>query len=113
MANQVAPPPVPTFEQALKQDRAQFDDCTPCRVVGMANHPHLLPHLRILTNMTPGSATFVGLGAFTYVSGHSQLKGQEAIIRQSKSMFGMASRRAAITTTSAVFVGLGVYRWFA
>lgn len=60
-----------------------------------------------------GSATFVGLGAFTYVSGHSQLKAQEAVIRQSKSMFGMGSRRAAITTTSAVFVGLGVYRWFA
>ncbi|KAJ4309812.1 hypothetical protein N0V94_008757 [Neodidymelliopsis sp. IMI 364377] len=90
MANEVA---TPTFTEALKQDKAQFDDCTPCRVVG--------------------SATFVGLGAFTYVSGRSQLKAQEAVIRQSKSMFGMGSRRAAITTTSAVFVGLGVYRWFA
>ncbi|KAJ4374552.1 hypothetical protein N0V86_007421 [Didymella sp. IMI 355093] len=90
MAIEVQPP---TFKEALKQDRAQFDDCTPCRVVG--------------------SATFVGLGAFTYVSGHSQLKAQEAVIRQSKSMFGMGTRRAAITTTSAVFVGLGVYRWFA
>jgi hypothetical protein len=60
-----------------------------------------------------GSATFVGLGAFTYVSGHSQLKAQEALIRQSKPFFGMASRRAALTGTSAVFVGLGVYRWFA
>ncbi|KAF2628287.1 hypothetical protein BU25DRAFT_410379 [Macroventuria anomochaeta] len=90
MANEVA---TPTLKEALKQDRAQFDDCTPCRVVG--------------------SATFVGLGAFTYVSGHSQLKAQEAVIRQSKSVFGLGSRRAAITTTSAVFVGLGVYRWFA
>ncbi|KAF9690808.1 hypothetical protein EKO04_011184 [Ascochyta lentis] len=90
MANDVAPP---TFKQALEHDRAQFDDCTPCRLVG--------------------SATFVGLGAFTYISGHSQLKAQEAVIRQSKSIFSIASRRAAITTTSAVFVGLGVYRWFA
>ncbi|KAF1360956.1 hypothetical protein EJ07DRAFT_114832 [Lizonia empirigonia] len=90
MADQVT---TPTFQEALKQDKAQLDDCTPCRVVG--------------------SATFVGLGAFTHVSGHSQLKAQEAVIRQSKSVFGMASRRAAITTTSAVFVGLGVYRWFA
>lgn len=32
MAIEVAPP---TFKEALKQDRAQFDDCTPCRVVGM------------------------------------------------------------------------------
>ncbi|KZM23434.1 uncharacterized protein EKO05_0003301 [Ascochyta rabiei] len=90
MANDVA---TPTFQEALKQDKAQFDDCTPCRLVG--------------------SATFVGLGAFTYLSGHSQLNAQEAVIRQSKSVFGMASRRAALTSTSAVFVGLGVYRWFA
>jgi hypothetical protein len=34
MANEIAPPPPPTFKEALKQDRAQFDDCTPCRVVG-------------------------------------------------------------------------------
>lgn len=25
----------PTLQEALKQDRAQFEDCTPCRVVGM------------------------------------------------------------------------------
>lgn len=31
MAIEVQPP---TFKEALKQDRAQFDDCTPCRVVG-------------------------------------------------------------------------------
>jgi hypothetical protein len=35
MANEIAPPPPPTFKEALKQDKAQFDDCTPCRVVGM------------------------------------------------------------------------------
>ncbi|KAH7070644.1 hypothetical protein BKA63DRAFT_518868 [Paraphoma chrysanthemicola] len=82
----------PTFKEALKQDKAQFDDCTPCRIVG--------------------SATFLGLGAFTYASGHSQLSANEAAVRASKSMFGMASRRAAITGTASVMVGLGVYRWF-
>ncbi|KAH7082344.1 hypothetical protein FB567DRAFT_474780, partial [Paraphoma chrysanthemicola] len=82
----------PTFKEALKQDKAQFDDCTPCRIVG--------------------TATFLGLGAFTYVSGHSQLQANEAAVRASKSMFGMASRRAAITGTASVMVGLGVYRWF-
>ena len=30
----------PTFKEALKQDKAQFDDCTPCRIVGRA--PNLL-----------------------------------------------------------------------
>ncbi|KAF3040734.1 hypothetical protein E8E12_008235 [Didymella heteroderae] len=109
MAIEVQPP---TFKEALKQDRAQFDDCTPCRVVG-ALDPTTLDAVKHELTWLAGSATFVGLGAFTYVSGHSQLKAQEAAIRQSKSMFGMGSRRAAITTTSAVFVGLGVYRWFA
>jgi hypothetical protein len=28
-------PALPTFQEALKQDKAQFDDCTPCRIVGM------------------------------------------------------------------------------
>ncbi|KAF2686153.1 hypothetical protein K458DRAFT_208805 [Lentithecium fluviatile CBS 122367] len=83
----------PTFKEALKQDKAQYDDCTPCRVIG--------------------TGAFVGLGAYTYVSGHAQLKAQEAVIRRSKSMFGMKSRRAAITGTAAGLVGLGVYRWFA
>lgn len=122
MAVEVTPP---TFQEALKQDRAQFDDCTPCRVVGKPSHDHIQPpvplqHQTMATYLTPttanvyiGSATFLGLGAFTYVSGHSQLRAQEKVIRQSKSMFGMGSRRAAITGTSAVFVGLGVYRWFA
>ncbi|KAF1979325.1 hypothetical protein BU23DRAFT_549330 [Bimuria novae-zelandiae CBS 107.79] len=84
---------IPSLHEALKEDKAQFDDCTPCRVIG--------------------SSAFIGLGAYTYTSGHSQLKAQEAVIKRSKSMFGMASRRAAITGTSALLVGAGVYRWFA
>lgn len=28
------PPAAPTFKEALKEDKAQFDDCTPCRVMG-------------------------------------------------------------------------------
>ncbi|CAI6333546.1 unnamed protein product [Periconia digitata] len=83
---------VPTFKEALKRDRAEFDDCTPCRVVG--------------------TVTFLGLGAFTYVSGHAQLSAQEEVIRKSKSVFGMASRRAGITGMAAAMVGTGLYRWF-
>ncbi|KAF2106118.1 hypothetical protein BDV96DRAFT_508346 [Lophiotrema nucula] len=89
----VPPPSLPTLKEALRNDKAQYDDCTPCRVMG--------------------TGVFLGLGAFTYVSGHSQLKQQEAIIRQSKSMFGMASRRAGITGLAATMVGAGLYRWFA
>ncbi|RMZ66486.1 exosome complex exonuclease [Pyrenophora seminiperda CCB06] len=82
----------PTLHTAVKQDKAEFADCTPCRIVG--------------------SATFIGLGAFTYVSGHSQIRANEAAIRASKSIFGVRSRGAAITATSAVMVSLGIYRWF-
>ena len=39
MANQVEVA-TPTFKEALKQDRAQFDDCTPCRVVGKLDTQH-------------------------------------------------------------------------
>ncbi|KAI8936641.1 hypothetical protein NX059_007040 [Plenodomus lindquistii] len=91
MAQQL-PNEAPTFNEALKQDKAAYDDCTPCRIVG--------------------TATFLGLGAFTYVSGHSQLQANAAVIRASKSIFGMRSRQTAITGTSAVMVGLGLYRWF-
>jgi hypothetical protein len=30
------PPSPPTLQEALNNDRAQFEDCTPCRVVGTA-----------------------------------------------------------------------------
>lgn len=74
------------------RDAIQQDDCTPCRVVG--------------------TATFLGLAAFTYISGQAQIQANAAMIRASKSIFGLRSRRAAITGTSAAMLGLGVYRWF-
>lgn len=102
----------PAFHAALKQDTAQFEDCTPCRVVGM---PPLCPLLaaRPALTLPSGSATFVGLGIFTYASGHSQIRANAAAIRASKSIFGVRSRGMAITGTSAMMLGLGVYRWFA
>lgn len=30
----VGPPPAPTFKEAVKADKAEYDDCTPCRVLG-------------------------------------------------------------------------------
>lgn len=52
----------------------------------------------------------MGLGAYSYFSGHSQLKAQQAKILQSKSMFGMRSRQAGITGTALVFAGMGFWR---
>lgn len=62
---------------------------------------------------TPGSAAFIGLGAYTYMSGHSQLKAQEAVILRSKSIFGMRSRKAGLTGMAIGLMGVGAYRWFA
>jgi hypothetical protein len=63
--------------------------------------------------MATGSTVFIGMGAYTFLSGNSQLKKQEAAILKSKSMFGMASRRAGLMGMSAGMIGLGIYRWFA
>ena len=30
---------IPTFNEALSKDKAQFDDCTPCRLVGRSRLP--------------------------------------------------------------------------
>ncbi|CAJ2503126.1 Uu.00g105200.m01.CDS01 [Anthostomella pinea] len=58
-----------------------------------------------------GSA-FLGLAAYSYFSGQSQLEQQRVKILASKSMFGMRSRRFGIAATSMGLAWLGVYRLF-
>ncbi|ATZ49421.1 hypothetical protein BCIN_04g05730 [Botrytis cinerea B05.10] len=75
----------------LKRDEAQWkDDCLPCRLTG--------------------SFAFIGLGVYSYFSGQSQLKAQEAKILKSKSMFGMKSRQTGITGIALTLVGMGLWR---
>jgi len=57
-----------------------------------------------------GAAAFIGLGGYTYFSGHAQLKAQQAKILQSKSMFGMKSRQAGITSIALALAGMGFWR---
>ncbi|EGO54494.1 hypothetical protein NEUTE1DRAFT_49651 [Neurospora tetrasperma FGSC 2508] len=89
-------PPLHTLERPeklqdiLKQDRG--DDCLPCRVIG--------------------GGAFLGLAAYSYYSGHSQLTKAQAEILASKSFFGMRSRRWAITGLSCGMAYLGLYRLF-
>jgi hypothetical protein len=52
----------------------------------------------------------MGLGAYSYFSGHSQLKVQQAKILQSKSVFGLRSRQAGITTIALSLAGMGFWR---
>jgi len=52
----------------------------------------------------------MGLGAYSYFSGHSQLKAQQAKILQSRSIFGMKSRQAGITGIALTLAGMGFWR---
>ncbi|KAG9238089.1 hypothetical protein BJ875DRAFT_368564 [Amylocarpus encephaloides] len=70
--------------------QARPEDCLPCRVMG--------------------ATAFVGLGTYTYVSGNSQLRAQQAKILQSKSIFGIKSRQAAISTAALALTGAGLWR---
>ncbi|KAG5922774.1 hypothetical protein E4U42_005324 [Claviceps africana] len=76
--------------ELLRQDRG--DDCLSCRVVG--------------------SGAFFGLAAYSYLSGMSQLEKQRRAIVQSRSMFGMRSRRLGIAGISLGMVWMGLWRAF-
>jgi hypothetical protein len=59
-----------------------------------------------------GAAAFMGLGAYTYVSGMMQLSAKEAEIARSNTRFGIGIRRLGIQGMAAGLFGLGVYRAF-
>ncbi|KAK0644475.1 hypothetical protein B0T16DRAFT_430585 [Cercophora newfieldiana] len=72
----------------LKEDRGE--DCLGCKVVG--------------------GGAFLGLAAYSYLSGQSQLERQKAKILASKSMFGMRSRKLGITGISLGLAWMGLWR---
>jgi hypothetical protein len=65
----------------------------------------------ILLTVGLGAAAFLGLGAYSYFSGHSQLKAQQAKILASKSMFGLKSRQAGVTGIALTLAGMGFWRF--
>ncbi|KAK1762376.1 hypothetical protein QBC33DRAFT_552053 [Phialemonium atrogriseum] len=76
------------LQDLLKQDRG--DDCLPCKIMG--------------------GGAFLGLAAYSYISGQAQLERQRAQIISSKSMFGMRSRKLGITGISLALVWVGLWR---
>ncbi|KAL2001734.1 hypothetical protein VTN02DRAFT_1346 [Thermoascus thermophilus] len=80
--------------QDVKQVLAKegYDDCLACRVTG--------------------SAAFIGLGVYSYITGMKNLRKQEQIIMQSPTKYKMGSRRLGIATISAALVGMGLWRAF-
>ncbi|KAG6071049.1 hypothetical protein E4U16_006407 [Claviceps sp. LM84 group G4] len=59
-----------------------------------------------------GCGAFFGLAACSYFSGTAQLEKQRQVILQSRSIFGMRSRRFGITGISLGLVGMGLWRAF-
>jgi hypothetical protein len=98
----------PKLRDALAADKEKYD-CTSCRLIGNFTIIFLLVIFELISVST-GAATFVGLGGFTYFSGHHQLRQQQAAILKSGSRMGMAPRRAGITFMSIGMVGIGLYR---
>lgn len=101
------------LEEILRKDRG--DDCLPCKVIGQffaASGPRASTSRTSdeWTNTIIGSGAFIGLAAYSYFSGMSQLEKQKALILQSKSPFGLRSRRFGITTISLGLVWMGLWR---
>jgi hypothetical protein len=63
-----------------------------------------------ISDYRAGSGAFFGLAGYSYFSGMSQLEKQRAAILQSKSFFGMRSRRFGIVTISAGLAWMGLWR---
>lgn len=93
------------LQEVLAKDKVE--DCIPCRLTGIA--PNHKSRFNLLI-VTLGAAAFMGLGAYSYFSGHSQLQAQQAKILASKSMFGMKSRRAGITGIALSLGMMGFWR---
>ncbi|GAB7351525.1 hypothetical protein MBLNU459_g2166t2 [Dothideomycetes sp. NU459] len=102
----------------LAREQSQYD-CLSCRVMGAylgrrraAAAANTRPcRLTVQTNTSSaGASAFAGLGAYTYWSGHRQLRLREQEILRSGSGINMAARRLGITGIAAILVGLGAYR---
>lgn len=67
---------------------------------------------KVSADRSIGATAFGTLGAYTYWSGHRELRTREQEILRSGSKLTMSARRLGITGLSGVLVGLGLYRAF-
>ncbi|KIW07612.1 uncharacterized protein PV09_01562 [Verruconis gallopava] len=90
MSSEISPPDVKDAIRADAHTQRQFEDCTPCRLIG--------------------SGAFAGLGVYTWISGHAQLRQQKAEILKKGGAMSFQLRRAGISGTAVGLIGLGLYR---
>jgi len=100
--------PVP-LKKALAEDTKE--DCLPCRAIGISTSLVFFSSFFVSNPIIcQGSTAFIGLGIYTFFSGRSQLRAQEAAILKSGTRWGIGARRLGIHGITATLVGLGVYR---
>lgn len=101
--------PIP-LAKILNEDKKE--DCPSCRAVGSSYFFPPLHHIvqSELITFFLGSAAFIGLGAYTFFSGRSQLRQREEAIMMAKTRWGIGARRLGIYGIAASLVGMGVYR---
>jgi hypothetical protein len=57
-----------------------------------------------------GSGAFLGLAAYSYFSGMSQLERNRQVLLQRKTMFGLRSRKAGVVGISLGLAYMGLWR---
>jgi hypothetical protein len=106
------------LRKVLAREQADYD-CLSCRVMGVFSSSLTNPSVSSSTiafsyadGVTIGASAFGTLGAYTYWSGHRELRTREQEIMRSGSKLTMAARRLGITGLSGMLVGLGLWRAF-
>jgi hypothetical protein len=97
------------LSKVLKDDQY---DCLACRLTGelplrvtKVTYISLAEHIHFL-----GASAFIGLGAYIYFSGRSQLSQKAEILAKRGGLGGMRGRMAGTILLSSSFVGMGLYR---
>lgn len=97
------------LKKVLAREQADYD-CTSCRVMGKTR-TIVATRSYSIADFTSGASAFIGLGAYTYWSGHRQLRlNEQQIINAGK--VNMAARRLGITGLALSLGGIGLYRAF-
>lgn len=89
-------------------DEEMKEDCGSCKVIGTPLSPPLM--LNPIDNFRPGTMAPIGVAAYIFFSGRSQLRQREEAIMRASTRWGIGARRLGIYGISASLVGMGVYR---
>lgn len=90
-------------------DEEMKEDCRSCKVIGTSYPPPLMLN-PTTEEFLPGTAAPIGVAAYVFMSGRTQLRQQEEAIMRANTRWGIGARRLGIYGITASLVGMGVYR---